>query len=400
MAQPFRASLDAVAGTVPITAVQSATIVSEISSKLERWLDRSHPVTVVVPSMRDVSILQGGSVWWCRGQAVPAPRAVAALGALLAALLDHTAAHRAPAGLLYVVARATDPRHLAPFADLTDFRRALVRYAASRPNVALDSLAARFAVACSKLPPLGTDSTISDVRRLRRAGGVTLAQIAIDTAIPISLLRELEWGVYTYWSLEHARGALELYAERAGLDGEAVARIVEQEQALVISDRVQPNLLSGRTTAKTLSVEHGVVPFALAALLTATVFLAAQADPPPRPTPARAAVSLAPKPDQPLPVSAADRPATGGLEQQLTPTAPRRPRGNRTAGTPLTERPATALTGRPATALSREPSAAPGPRTPNESEARRPAHPLAKLARAIAGDGRYRVEPFPSIKNE
>ena len=237
MARPFWAPLDAVAATVPVTSLQSATIVSEISVKLERWIDAKNPATVVVPAIQDVSILQDGSVWWCRGHAVPAASVVPVLGALLALLVDDTDAHRAPAGLLYVVARATDPRHLVPFSDLGEFRRTLGRYASPRPKVAMDALVARYAVACSGLPPLGLQSTISDVRRLRRASGVPLAQIAADTMIPLSLLRELEWGVFTHWSLEHARGAIDLYAERAGLNGDAVARVIEREPALLLPER-------------------------------------------------------------------------------------------------------------------------------------------------------------------
>jgi hypothetical protein len=391
MAQPFRAPLDAVAGTVPINAVQTATVVSEIASRLQRWLAITHSNTVIVPGLQDVSILHGGSVWWCRGRAVPVSHAVAALGALLAALLDHTAAHRAPAGLLYIVARATDPRHLAPFADLAEFHGTLSRYAASRPNVALDSLAARYAAACSGLPPLDARSTIADVRRLRRAGGVTLAQIAADTAIPISLLRELEWGVYTYWNLEHARGLLELYTERAGLDGDAVARVIEQEQALMVHERVQPDRLPTRVSPDAASLEPAILPYALAGLLMGAVFLAAPGERsvPPSSLHDPPAASLKQVRTVTLPEAEA-RPASI-VRPPLTSVAHARPRRNRTSSTALS-RPVFAPPNRRAAARNLDEG--------DKAQSRPAAHPLAKLARTIAGDGRFKVEPFPTVKDE
>jgi hypothetical protein len=277
--------------------------------------------------------------------------------------------------LLYVVARATDPRHLAPFTDLSEFHKTLARYAAARPLIAMDALVARYAVACSGLPALGVESTISDVRRLRRAGGVPLAQIAADTAIPISLLRELEWGVYTHWNLEHARGALELYAERAGLDPDAVARVIEHEQTVGLPAEehlLEPAALPEFDAA---SSDRRTLPFALAALMVGTVLLAAPGDRSPRTGTVRAAVRESVPPEHStLALPAADQPMRpGGSEPHIAPAVNALPR------------------------RSRQMSAVSRPKAPVRSAN---AHPLLKLARVIAGDGRYKVEPFPKLNAE
>jgi hypothetical protein len=369
MAQPFRAPLDAIATSIPITPVQGATIVAEISGKLERWIANKNPTDILVPSLTDVSILQGGSVWWCRGQTVSSARAVAMLGSLLSALLDQTARHRIPAGLLYVLARASDPRHLAPFADLGEFHRTLSRYAAARPAVALDALVARFAVASSGLPPLGGRSTISDVRRLRRAGGVPLAQIALDTAIPISLLRELEWGVYTYWNIELARDAVELYAERAGLDSDAVVRVIEHEQALAVREPAPADLVANGTSEVLAPADRRVMPFALAGLLIGAVLLAPGDRPAQVVRSATVAHDSAPAARPPVPVPTSAHPETTGARPPIAPAINPLPRRSR------------------ATAVQR-----------GRVRPEKPRHPLVRLARAIAGDGHYKVEPFPKVQ--
>ncbi len=69
--------------------------------------------------------------------------------------------------------------------------------------------------------------TISDVRRARRATGLRLADIAQRSRIPISLLRELEWGYFINWPADnYGRSQLVRYARAAGLDVEVVMRAV------------------------------------------------------------------------------------------------------------------------------------------------------------------------------
>jgi cytoskeletal protein RodZ len=74
-------------------------------------------------------------------------------------------------------------------------------------------------------PP--NELTISDVRRARRATGLTLAQISERSRIPVALLRELEWGYLRNWPSGHyGRTQLVRYARAAGLDEEVVVGTV------------------------------------------------------------------------------------------------------------------------------------------------------------------------------
>jgi hypothetical protein len=379
MALPLRAPLHAIVAVVPVSAIQSATIVCEVADKLARWITVKRPAEVVVPGIEDISITQGGSVWWCRGQAVPAGRVVPALGALLGSLLGPAVTRRTPAGLLYVVARATDPRHLAPFDGLTEFRTALARHAARPRAQVVDALLAQFCVAGSDLPQLTSDSSISDVRRLRRASGVALAQIAQDTGIAVSLLRELEWGVYTNWTLQHSRAAVTLYAERAGLDAHRVAEVIEREQAAALVPGEE--LVAGAASHPAPSRN---VPFALAMLLMAALMLAAPGDRAPEPIATKAIAGTLALVPASLAAQGAAHPDTIDPGPQVRPATsplPRRPRR-------------VAARSRDVVALSRDVAARSRGRT-TTPDAR---HPLVRLARAIAGDGRYIVEPFPKPK--
>ncbi len=385
MAHPSRVFLDEIAGAVAISAAQSAAVVSQVAARLERWIAAKDPPHLVIPSLADLAVHRGGHLWWHRGRVVPQRDAVGAIGELLEALLRQGPGGRAPAGLLYVVARATDPRHLAPFVSLQELRGAVGRHAPAHASFAIDALLAEYLMATSGCKPLGDESTISDVRRLRRAGGVSLPRISEDTGIPLSLLRELEWGVFTNWDPSYASGSLEAYAGRAGLDAAKVAAIVRRERAaeqvsLVRVERASPPVPLREPRG------HGVAPFALAATLLAAVVVTAPADrhakpsafagPPPAPAP----VSLRPVPATPVsddPVRSVVAPASNIATTPTTPpvrprsrTAPRRP-SNRAAG--ATTR-GSARTVQP------------------------PRHAFTRFAHALAGDGRHKVEPFPKVQ--
>jgi Tol biopolymer transport system component len=67
------------------------------------------------------------------------------------------------------------------------------------------------------------DITVSDIRRARRATGLTLGEIARRSCIPVWLLRELEWGYLRNWPAGHyGRTQLTRYARAAGLDDRLV----------------------------------------------------------------------------------------------------------------------------------------------------------------------------------
>ncbi|HSL21634.1 MAG TPA: hypothetical protein VK886_08865 [Vicinamibacterales bacterium] len=376
MGQKSRLALTELIASIPLTPAQSAAVVWLVSGRLERWIAAKDPADLVVPAIKDISVARGGHVWWFRGRVVPRQDLIAALGSLLESLLDQSPRGRAPAGLLYILARATEQRHLAPLGSLADFRSAVARHAPEEPALAVDGLLSQYLMTAAGVPPLDERSTISDVRRRRRAGGVALDTIARDTGIPISLLRELEWGVYSNWSLTHARPSLDAYAERAGLDPIAVAAIVIREQAAeqAAVARRDAALAAADGTAATR-----MIPFAMAGLL---LLMAALAPPSAHREP-DAGTATAAGQDAGAPAPAAPRP----------PAAPRKP-------IPAAD---TRIDAPAATPASSTRSANPGRRSRQTATSARvrsapqekPANPIVRLARTIAGDGKHKVEPFP-----
>lgn len=279
MPQPSRVALTDVVRTIEIPPAVSAAILAQISVRLDRWISARRPVQVIVPRMEDVALERGGGVWWRRGRSVPAPDAVGALGCLLEALLARAPQRQAPPGLVYVVSRATDPGHLAPIGSVREFAAAVTRHAPARPLGAIDALIARHLADACGAASLGRDSTIADVRRRRRAGGTPLRTIAEDTHIPVSLLRELEWGVYDNWTLPHAASSVAAYAERAGLDPGNVLAVIgrdQQQPETLLPVRVGPTSLAAR--ADRVELRHHALPFALAALLVGVLAVAAPSD--------------------------------------------------------------------------------------------------------------------------
>lgn len=149
---------------------------------------------------------------------------------LLDALLSKPAGPdvRIPGALKLVLARAQGTLDLPPYPSLESFASAIDRFAASDASGVVASLYARHAAAATPArvaPPAAL--TISDVRRARRATGMTLTEISIRSRIPVSLLRELEWGYFVNWPAGHyGRTQLVRYARAAGLDDEVVVEAV------------------------------------------------------------------------------------------------------------------------------------------------------------------------------
>jgi hypothetical protein len=68
---------------------------------------------------------------------------------------------------------------------------------------------------------------VSDLRRLRRRTGRSLASISERTGIPVSLLRQLEWGLFCNWpDIDSAEEYLRTYAAEAGLEPARVLAVV------------------------------------------------------------------------------------------------------------------------------------------------------------------------------
>jgi hypothetical protein len=360
--------------------------------------------------MSDIAIQRDGRLWWYGGRVVPTRRSIEALGTLLDSLLQLGPAGRTPAPLVYVVSRATEPRHLAPFGSLAEFRVAVTRHAPEQPAVAIDALLAQYFMAVSEHPPLDEHSTISDLRRLRRASGVALPTIADDTGVPLSLLRELEWGVFANWHPSHAAASLVAYAERAGLDPAKVMAVVSREQECQQPAQIGAALVPiaatvdvvrtkdsrwPRSRAADAQPSRGVLPFALAAVM----FLAA-------------AVAAPPDADSLQQMAAVHSPDNQSVQHETAgemgaqPTATADETQDAESGAPSAvpvSHPRTVEQRRrtPSSAIRTQPRLR---RTLAVSLADQPppatrsAHPLVRFARAVAGDGRHKVEPFPRVQ--
>jgi hypothetical protein len=187
-----------------------------------------------IPPADAVRFSCDGSIWVDRP--VPASLTIERAARLLEALLpdfDAPADCRVPGALRIVVARALRALDLPPFASLDAFAGALGRFGTDDPAAGVRSVCERWAhvvggpVGASE-PDLSIDDlTISDVRRARRSTGLTLSEIAERSRIPVSLLRELEWGYFVNWPDGHyGRVQLVRYARAAGLDEETVIRAV------------------------------------------------------------------------------------------------------------------------------------------------------------------------------
>jgi cytoskeletal protein RodZ len=168
---------------------------------------------------------------------------------------------RAPGAVRLVIARALGTVDLPAYATLDQFAEALTRFGSVDAAPVIRQLVASWAESVAAEQPGGSaadpdaplemgedelsttervlesfapavspptpELTISDVRRARRATGLTLAQISERSRIPIALLRELEWGYLRHWpSGQYGRTQLIRYARAAGLDEQVVVSTV------------------------------------------------------------------------------------------------------------------------------------------------------------------------------
>lgn len=167
------------------------------------------------------------------------PRAAVLLEALLP-VFGVSGGPRVPGALRLVIARALGTLDLPAYPSLDAFADALLRFADSEPpDIVVGDVVSRWSAAKRSEPvrePAGAvavfqasdeELTVSDIRRARRATGLTLSEIAVRSRIPVSLLRELEWGYLRNWPTGHyGRTQMIRYARAAGLDELVVVRTV------------------------------------------------------------------------------------------------------------------------------------------------------------------------------
>lgn len=214
-----------------VGTVEAVTIVREIANRI---LCGTLPG---VPSPQVIRLTPSGSIF-IEGPIAADARTVAHAAYLLETLLpdpDVRTLDRVPGALRLIVGRALRTIDLPPYASLGDFADALARFAAPDATLCIQALVLSRTLDPAVPDPLpvainagdGDAVTISDIRRARRATGLTLTEISDRTGIPAALLCELEWGYLHHWPAPIASRRLLLrYARATGLDDELVVRTV------------------------------------------------------------------------------------------------------------------------------------------------------------------------------
>jgi transcriptional regulator with XRE-family HTH domain len=319
---------DLSAAGIRLRPIEAVTVARELILRASQGSLPGIPSAHVVRFTADGDILIEGPV--------AAGRSVERAARLLEAMLpgfDAPPEFRAPGALRLVLARASGTLDLPAYATLSAFAEALARFGAADPRTIVRDVAAGWSNAVREAEAVDNETseeaavadvnqeiTVSDLRRARRATGLTLAEIAERSRIPVSLLRELEWGYFVNWpSGPYGRTQLIRYARAAGLDDQVVIRAVQPELAAA------GRSLEGGTWEVQAAEPASLVPIARSAAL------APIADARPRRTsrwlaalaiPALVAIGLVPAmwnaDDEPAEVPAAQVAA----DRPLPPTAP------------------------------------------------------------------------------
>lgn len=214
---------DLAAAGVALRPSDAVTIVRELLLQVQRGEIPGVPSAHVVRLSASGTVSVEGPV---AADGANVPRAAQLLDTLLPAF-DAVAAERVPGALRLVVARALGTLDLPPYPSIESFIDALERFAKGDPQATIRDITSTYesAIAATRQPR--TLLTVSDIRRARRATGLTLAQVAERSRIPETLLRQLEWGYLRNWPTGHyGRTELVRYARAAGLDESVVVSVV------------------------------------------------------------------------------------------------------------------------------------------------------------------------------
>ena len=234
---------DLSAAAISLRPVEAVTIVRELALRVERGELRGVPSAHVIRLSASGMVSVGGPM---AADSRSVARAAHLLDTLLPPINDPA---RVPGALRLVLARALGTLDLPPYPSLDSFAQALSRFAsddlegtvralvARQPAPADPPRARRLSDATpaevydlavregtgtargAQTRPERSPLTISDIRRARRATGLTLAEISERSHISIRLLRELEWGYLRNWpGSDVGRHQLVRYAHAAGLD--------------------------------------------------------------------------------------------------------------------------------------------------------------------------------------
>ena len=221
--------------SIPLAAVEAATIVRELALRVVRGAIPG------VPSLQVVRLCPSGTIA-VEGPVAADDHDVARAAHLLETLLPgFQIGARVPGALRLIVARGLGTLDLPPYDSLQEFADALSRFAAADVEECIRTLLVsqpeRLRLPESRAQVVNSRSlagpeqdraiTISDIRRARRATGITLVDISVRIRIPAPLLCELEWGYLDNWPATPAvRRHIVNYARAAGLDDQLVVRTV------------------------------------------------------------------------------------------------------------------------------------------------------------------------------
>ncbi|MEO7273786.1 MAG: helix-turn-helix domain-containing protein [Vicinamibacterales bacterium] len=220
MHRPAAVSLaDVAAAGVRLRPTDAATIVRALVRQVE---DRTLPG---VPSAHVLRLSTAGEVS-VEGPVVATGAPVPRAAQLLADLLPRGTRSGSDVALTRVIdlALQTPPG----YATLEQFGSALEPFAAHESRAAIAGVAARWAAAAGLTDgwdPVDQDCdlSVSDIRRARRQTGLSLDEVSRKSRIPVSLLRQLEWGYLRNWPKGmYGRTQLARYARAAGLERQQV----------------------------------------------------------------------------------------------------------------------------------------------------------------------------------
>ena len=242
------------AADIRIRPAEAVAIVSEIC-RLYRG-----GIIPAVPSPGVIRLTSDGEIV-VEGPLTTGPGSVARAAHLLNDLLadfDAPAQYRASGGLRLVIARALGTLDLPPYRTLEDFCAALARFGVSDLPAAAQTLYQAWASArvAREVAAAPAPLTISDVRRARRATGLSLDDLAGVADVPSMRLRELEWGYMRHWRADaESRARVIRYARAAGLDEELVLSIAWPmiEDAALVHD-AEPDVVTAIVPTGTQSI--------------------------------------------------------------------------------------------------------------------------------------------------
>jgi cytoskeletal protein RodZ len=219
----MRASLvELAAADIQLHPAEAAALVSTLCRRSARGELHGIPSPGIIRLTSDGDVLVEGPT--TTGEA-----GVARMAQLLSDLLppfDAAPEFRASGGLRLVVARALGAIDLPPYESLEDFSSALDRFAAPDLPATARCLFRAWEEKRRRAGASPAQLTISDVRRARRATGLTLDDISAVAEVPAAELRQLEWGDFRAWPrTADGRARIVRYARAAGLDEQVVLSI-------------------------------------------------------------------------------------------------------------------------------------------------------------------------------